>query len=247
MREEEPMPQNVPAFQFSDDAKRVRQAVYEHWCRHGRAPNLREAHEATALSRLRLLEVYRELDLGLILTIHQETQNANILKCQPFSSYPSQVAVHLDGRFHCWAGCAMESIAISRMPPFAGKELRLESYCACCLAPIALFTTDGAVRAVGSTEPLIHVSSTPREWNAVDIVCMCDSMNFVVDAEHALAYERQVARRGVLFTLEQARRFVAGTGENRMHRYDWDPVPLVPSRVIAGVKALGVDVTSWGA
>jgi alkylmercury lyase-like protein len=240
------MPQNVPPFQFSDDAKRVRQLLYEHWCAHGRGPNLREAHEATGLPRLRLLEVYRELDLGLIVTVQQETQNLAILKCQPFSSYPSQVAVHLDGRFHCWAGCAMESVAISRMPPFAGRELGLESYCACCLEPITLVVQDGAVLSAAPAAPLVHVSSTPREWNAVDIVCMCDSMNFVVDAAHAAAYEQQIARRGVLFTLDQARRFVAGTGESRMHRYDWDPVPLVPSRVIAGVKALGVDVTNWG-
>jgi hypothetical protein len=241
------MPQNVPPFQFSDDAKRVRQFVYEHWCREGRGPNLREAREATGLDRVRLIEVYRELDLGLILTIQQDTQNVAILKCQPFSSYPSQVAVHLDGRFHCWAGCAMESIAISRMPPFSGRTLRLESYCACCLAPIALTARDGVVTPEGGAAPLIHVSTSPREWNATDIVCMCDSMNFVLDADHALAYERQVARRGVLFTLEQARRFVAGTGESRMHRYDWEPVPLIPARVIAGVQALGVDVTNWGA
>jgi hypothetical protein len=241
------MPQQVPAFQFSDDAKRVRQVIYEHWCAHGRAPNLRTVHEATGLGRVRLVEVYRELDLGLILTLDQRTNQPAILKCQPFSSYPTQVEVHRDGRFHCWAGCAMESVAISTMPPFAGVELRLESYCACCLAPITLTARDGAVTSLTSPEPLIHVSTTPREWNATDIVCMCDSMNFVLDADHALAYERQVARRGVLFTLAQARRFVAGTGENRMHRYDWEPVPLIPSRVIAGVKALGVDVSNWGA
>lgn len=241
------MPQNVPAFRFSDDALRVRQFVYEHWCAHGRGPNLREAKEGTGLSRGRLIEVYRELDLGLVLTVQQDTQNVSILKCQPFSSYPSQVAVHLDGRFHCWAGCAMESIAISRMPPFAGRTFVLESYCACCLEPITLRMQDGAVLAATPAAPLVHVSSTPREWNAVDIVCMCDSMNFVRDTAHADVYERQIARRGVLFTLEQARRFVAGTGESRMHRYDWEPVALVPSRVIAGVKALGVDVTNWGA
>lgn len=241
------MPQNVPSFEFSDDAKRVRQAIYEHWCAHGRAPNLRGVRETTGLARERLVEVYRELDLGLILTLDQRTNQLAILKCQPFSSYPSQVEVHLDGRFHCWAGCAMESIAISRMPPFAGRELRLESYCACCLAPISLVARDGDVRAAAARAPLVHVSTTPREWNATDIVCMCDSMNFVLDAEHALAYERQIARRGVLFTLEQARRFVAGTGENRMHRYDWEPVSLVPSRVIGGIKALGVDVSNWGA
>ncbi len=94
------MPQNVPAFRFSDDALRVRQFIYDHWCRDGRAPNLREVHEATGFGRGRLIEVYRELDLGLVITVHQETQNVNILKCQPFSSYPSQVAVRIDGRFH---------------------------------------------------------------------------------------------------------------------------------------------------
>jgi hypothetical protein len=32
-----------------------------------------------------------------------------------------------------------------------------------------------------------------------------------------------------------------------MHRYDWEPVPLIPARVIAGIKAIGVDVSNWGA
>jgi hypothetical protein len=76
---------------------------------------------------------------------------------------------------------------------------------------------------------------------------MCDGINFVHDAVHADRFERQISRRGVLFTIDQARKFVAGTGQNRMHRYDWEPVALVPERVIAGIKALGVDVSPWGA
>ena len=241
------MPHNVPEFQFSENALRLRQFLYEHWCAEGRGPNLRAAHEATGLSREALIAAYRELDLGLICTVDQATQNCNLLKLQPFSSYPSQVAVHLDGRFHCWAGCAMESIALSRMPPFAGKEIRLESYCACCLAPVSLVTRDGELLSRKPASVLIHVSSTPREWNTVNIVCMCDSMNWVLDAEHALAYERAISRRGVVFTPEQAQRFVADTGKNRMWRYDWPPVTFRPERVIAGIRALGVDVTSWGA
>ena len=240
------MPQNVPEFQLSETALKLRQFLYEYWCERGHGPNLRAAHEATGLPRERLIEAYRELDLGLICTVDQHTQNCNLLKLQPFSSYPSQVEVHLDGRFHCWAGCAMESIALSRMPPFAGKEVRLESYCACCLAPVSIVTRDGELlkRAPGSV--LIHVSSTPREWNTTDIVCMCDSMNYVLDAEHALAYERTICRRGVLFTPEQAQRFVADTGKNRMWRYDWPPVSFRPERVVNGIRALGVDVANWG-
>ena len=174
-------------------------------------------------------------------------RNASILKCQPFSSYPSQVAVHLDGRFHCWAGCAMESIAISRMPPFAGKDAGARIVLRLLSGPRVADGGDGNVEAKTPAAPRIHVSTTPREWNAANIVCMCDSMNFVHDAEHAARYEQPISRRGVLFTLEQAKRFVTGTGDARMHRYDWEPVPLIPARVIAGIKAIGVDVSNWGA
>ena len=31
-----------------------------------------------------------------------------------------------------------------------------------------------------------------------------------------------------------------------MWRYDWPPVQFNPERVIAGIKALGIDVTNWG-
>ena len=198
------MPQQVPEFRFSDDALRLRQFLYEYWCANGRGPNLRAAHEATGLARERLVAAYRELDLGLVCTLHQDTQNMSVLKLQPFSSYPSQVEVFIDGRFHTFAGCAMESVALSRMPPLAGKEIRLESYCACCLAPVALVTRDGEVLSRTPASVLIHVSASPREWNTTNIVCMCDSMNYVLDAEHAAALELKLSRRGVLFTLEQA-------------------------------------------
>ena len=199
------------------------------------------------MSREQILQSYRQLDLGIICVVDHDSQNCNLLKAQPFSSFPSQVEVHIDGRFHCYAGCAMESMAISKMPPFAGKEIRLESYCACCLAPVTIATRDGEILSCSPESVLIHVSASPSDWNKTNIVSMCDSMNFAHDAEHAQAYERAISRRGVVFTPEQAQRFVADTGKNRMWRYDWPPVTFRPERVIAGIRALGVDVTSWGA
>jgi hypothetical protein len=237
------VPQNVPAFEFSDPAKQVRQAVYEHWCARGHGPNLRDVHDATSLDRRAILQAYKELHLGIICVVDQNSQNGNLLKFQPFSSYPSQVAVHIDGSFHAWAGCAMESIAVSKMPPFEGKELTLESYCACCLEPITLHATDGVVTPVDAA--LVHISTTPYDWFNDDIVAMCDSMNFVLDAGHADRYERSVCRRGVLMTIEQATMFVARTAAERMWHYDWPPGILNPRVVIKGFKALGVDVSAW--
>jgi Alkylmercury lyase len=239
------MPQNVPAFSFSDEALKLRQFIYEYWCERGHGPNLRAAHEGTGLSRGQIIEAYKQLDLGIICVVDHDTQNFNLLKAQPFSSFPSQVEVHIDGRFHCFAGCALESIALSRMPPFAGKEVRLESYCSCCLEPVTIATRDGEVLSRQPESVLIHVSASPRDWNKTNIVLMCDGMNYVHDAAHAERYERQVGRRGILMNLDQARRFVSDTGANRMHRYDWPPVAVNPERILAGLKAIGVDLSPW--
>jgi hypothetical protein len=240
------MTQYVPEFQFDDDALKLRQFIYEYWCANGHGPNLRAAHEGTGLARERIIEAYKRLDLGVICVVDHNTQNFNLLKVQPFSSFPSQVEVYLDGRFHCYAGCAMESIALSRMPPFESKEIRLESYCSCCLQPVTIVVKDGAVLSKQPESVCIHISTSPRDWNKDNIVSMCDSMNYVHDAAHAEAYEKQIARRGVLVTLDQARKFVADTAANRMYRYDWPPVAVRPQRIIAGLKALGVDLSNWG-
>ena len=117
------MPQNVPSFEFSDAAKQLRQFVYEHWCEHGRGPNLRAVHEGTGLDRRQIVQGYKELQLGIICVVDQDSVNGNLLKFQPFSSFPSQVEVWIDGAFHSYAGCALESVAISKMPPFQGKDL----------------------------------------------------------------------------------------------------------------------------
>ena len=241
------MPQNVPVFQFSDDALALRQFVYEHWCSHGRGPTLLEVKEATGLGRRRAQQAYKELQLGTIVVVDQDSQNCNLLKCQPFSSFPSPVSVYVDDAFHSFAGCAMESIALSKMPPFAGKEVRFESFCACCQEPVTVTSKELAVQSVTPEGTLIHVGLSPYDWNNVDILRMCDSMNFVVDADHALAWEGQTCRRGVLFTLDQATQFVRSTAEHRMHDYHWGVVPVIPEIIIDFARALGVDVSAWEA
>jgi len=237
------MPQNVPAFEFSDSAKALRSFVYDHWCSHGRGPNLRVVHEGTGLDRRQIVQGYKELQLGIICVVDQDSVNANLLKFQPFSSFPSQVEVWIDGAFHSYAGCALESVAISKMPPFAGKELTLRSYCGCCLGAIDLAATDGVVTAPAGV--LVHISTTPWDWNNDHIVHQCDSMNYVLDAEHADRLERTTSRRGALLTIDQTAAFVKATGDERMWDYDWAPATIDPKAVIFGMKLLGVDVGAW--
>jgi hypothetical protein len=239
------MPQNVPKIEWTEDTLRVRQHIFEFWAEQKRAPNLREVHEALDLDRRAIIQAYKALQLGIVITVDENTQNANLLKAPPFSSYPSQVEVYVDDEFHSYAGCASESIAISHMPPFEDRDVRLESYCICCLEPITITSKSFEVQSANPESVLMHVSTSPYDWNNVDMVTMCDSMNFVIDAEHADRFERQSSRRGVLCDLDQTKKFVTYTANQRMWDYHWPCQTMVPEMVIGVFEGLGCDVTAW--
>jgi hypothetical protein len=239
------MPQNVPDFSFSEDAIKVRQFLYEFWCERGYPPNLRDAAEATGFDRRRLMQTYRELDLGIMIVIDQEAENVNLLKCMPFSAYPTQARLSFGGKFHSYLGCAMEAVAASKMPPFAGKQCEIEAYCACCLKPGRLIMTDGKIVSAQPQSLLVHVSLSPWYWNTTNVMRMCDSMNFALDRSHSDRFEHQTGRCGALFTLDQALAFVSRGVSTRM----WDPHRppdyIRPATMFEGLKSLGVDLSVW--
>jgi hypothetical protein len=240
------MPQRVPEFEFSDEAKTVRALIFAFWCDNGRGPTLREVNEATGLDRRRIIAAYKELQLGIVITVDEDTQNCNLLKAPPFSSFPSQVRAYIDGEFHSFVGCASEAVAFSHMPPFKDKEVRLESHCACCMQPITLVSKNFELQSVDPPGVFLHISLSPYDWNNVGMIRMCDSMNYVIDAEHAERYERQISGRGVLVNLDQAKMFVQNVANERMWNHDWKPGILNPKMVIKGFQMMGVDTSPWG-
>jgi Alkylmercury lyase len=239
------MPQNVPPFEFTEDALRLRAFVFDFWCEHGRGPTLREAHEALGLDRHQIIQAYKQLQLGIVVVVDEDSQNCNLVKAPPFSSFPSQVRAYVDDEFHSFAGCASEAVAISNMPPFKDKTVRLESHCACCLEPVTLVSRNFELQSVQPEGVMLHLSLSPWDWNNVDMRNMCDAMNFVYDAEHAERYERQVSRRGVLVNLDQAKMFVQNVAKERMWNFHWAPGTLNPKAVIKGFEMMGVDVSPW--
>lgn len=239
------MPHYVPPFDWSDHALALRQLNYEHWCEHGHGPNLRDVHEAMGLGRREIIQVYKELALGIACTIDPDSMNCPVLRFQPFASFPTQVKAFVDGTFHSYAGCAMEAVAFSNMPPFRDREVRLESYCMCCLDPLG-FTAVNGVIVDRPPSILIHVATTPYDWFNNDLMIQCDSMNFVVDGDHAERFEREASRRGVVFTLEQATTFVSAAVGERMWNYSKPTEQMDPAVVVDAVASLGVDVSGWG-
>jgi hypothetical protein len=148
-------------------------------------------HEGTELDRHQIIQAYKELQLGIVITVDENTQNCNLLKAPPFSSYPSQVRAYIDDEFHSFVGCASESVAFSHMPPFKDKTVRLESHCACCMEPVTLVSKNFEMQSVTPPGVFLHISLSPYDWNNVDMVRMCGAMNYVIDAAHAERYERR--------------------------------------------------------
>jgi hypothetical protein len=239
------MPQNVHEFDFSDEARDVRAFLFQFWCDEGRGPTLREVHEATGLDRRAIGAAYKELQLGIVMTVQEDTQNFNLLKIPPFSSFPTQVRAYIDDEFHSFVGCASEAVAFSHMPPFKDKTVRLESHCACCLEPVTLVSRNFELQSVEPEGVMLHISLHPFDWNNVDMIRMCDSMNYVIDAQHAERYEKQTSTRGILVNLDAAKMFVQGVANERMWNHDWKPGTLNPKAVIKGFKMMGVDTSPW--
>ena len=181
------MAQYVPPLVWSDRALRAAAFVLEFWGQHGRGPNLRQAHEGTGLSRRDLVQAYKELQTGIVLVADQDSPNCDILKIPPYSAFPSQIEMYVGDDFHSFIGCAHEAVAVSKMPAFVGVEVRLESYCACCMAPITLWSREFEITRVEPSEPLVHCAQPVWDWVHDDMKQMCDNTNFVLDAEHALA------------------------------------------------------------
>ena len=71
-------------------------------------------------------------------------------------------------------------------------------------------------------------------------------IRFSIDAGHAERYERQVGRRGVLVTFDQAKLFVSVVSDKRMYDYHWPPGQMAPHQIVKGLKALGVDLANIG-
>lgn len=239
------MPQGVPLLEWSENALAVRRFTFDFWFAEGRPPSLMDGHRTLGLERQAIVQAYKELELGLVVTVDQSTQNCNLLKAPPFASFPTNYQMFIDDEFHSFIGCAHEILGASNSPQVRGKTLRFESACACCLEPITLTVRDFEVLSSSPVEPLIHVSETPWYWLNRDMISMCDVTNFVLDTRHGERYERMQGRRGVYFTLAQATEYVRFVAEARIWDYHWAAMTLEPAAILERMASLGIDVSPW--
>ena len=152
------MAQYVPLVEWTDESLLLRKFIFDFWADTGRAPNLRQMHEGTQLSRRSIVQALKLLQTGIVVVVDQDSPNCDILKAPPYSAFPSQVEMYINDQFHSFIGCAHEAVAVSNMPQFHGTEVRLESYCACCLEPITLWSKSFEIQRTTPVDPLVHIA-----------------------------------------------------------------------------------------
>jgi len=236
----------VPPLDWSERALRVRAFIFDFWAEQGRAPNLRQVGEGTGLDRRNIVQAYKELQTGIVVVVDQDSPNCDLLKAPPFSAFPSQVEMYIDDAFHSFIGCAHEAVAVSKMPHFEGREVRLESYCACCLEPITFWSREFEITRSKPEAPLVHCATPVWDWVHDDMKAMCDNVNLVIDREHAAVYERQIGRRGILFSMQQVKDYVEPAIGVRGWDYHWPSQSMNPERLIERLRELEIDLSPWG-
>ena len=152
----------------------------------------------------------------------------------------------LDDRFHSFIGCAHEAVAVSNTPAFRGRDVRLETYDAHTLEPITLVSRDFTLVSATPSEPLVLVTRPPWDWVVTDMKAMCDHTNFVISRETGEAFERSLGARGVYFTTQQVKDYVAFVVERRIYDYHWAPLSMDPEGIIDRLRELDVDISPWG-
>ena len=180
-------------------APRVRLFLFEHFLEHAAPPVVEQVMSEFSLPRAAASEVLHELEAARHIALVRGTDR--ILMAFPFSAVATPFRVTTRGRSY-FANCAWDAIAFHAM---LGDEVRVDSFCHHCAAPIEIELKDGRATRVEPAESLVYLALPPTEWWG-DIVTTCsNTMVFFASPEHRDASDLCApADRAVSLTPEQA-------------------------------------------
>ncbi|MGH2455313.1 MAG: organomercurial lyase [Candidatus Limnocylindria bacterium] len=158
--------------------RRVRLHIFEHFLELGAPPVVEGLMREFSVSRAEATDALRELAAARHIALVPGTDR--ILMAFPFSAVATPFRVTARGQTY-FANCSWDAIAFHTM---LGEEIRVESACHHCAAPIRVEMADGRARVVDPSEALVHLALPPARWWD-DIVTTCGStMVFFCSAAH---------------------------------------------------------------
>ena len=162
----------------ADVAARVRKFIFDHFLEHAAPPVVEQVMTQFALSRDEAAAVLRDLEAGRHLALVKGT--ARILMAFPFSAVATPFRVTAGGRTY-FANCSWDAVAFHAM---LRTDIRVESYCHHCAAPIALEMRNSQVTHADPPGTLIYLARPPTQWWE-DITTTCsNTMVFFASPEH---------------------------------------------------------------
>jgi hypothetical protein len=163
-------PQDLPA--------RVRKFVFDHFLEHAAPPVVEKLMTAFPLSREEATAVLGGLEAARHIALVKGT--ARILMAFPFSAIATPFRVTIRGREY-FANCAWDAVAFHAM---LRDDIRVDSYCHHCAAPIALEMREGRAVHVDPKDTLVYLALPPTQWWS-DIITTCsNTMVFFASQEH---------------------------------------------------------------
>jgi hypothetical protein len=162
----------------SDLAARVRKFVFDHFLEEAAPPVVERVMTEFGLSRDDAVAAFRALEEAHHIALVKGT--ARILMAFPFSAIATPFRVTVNGRRYD-ANCAWDAIAFHAM---LGADVRVDSFCHHCAAPIEIELSAGRATRVEPAETLVYLALRPTEWWG-DITTTCaNTMVFFASPEH---------------------------------------------------------------
>ena len=165
---------------MSDDPlpQRVRLFIFEHFLERAAPPVVEQLMARFALSREAASDVLHDLEAARHIALVPGTDR--VLMAFPFSAIATPFKVTARGRTY-FANCAWDAIAFHAM---LGEEVRVDSYCHHCAAPIQVELKSGHATHVDPPEALVYLALRPTEWWS-DIITTCsNTMVFFASPDH---------------------------------------------------------------
>jgi len=158
--------------------QRVRKFVFDHFLEHAAPPVVEQVMTEFSLSRDEAIGILHDLEATRHIALVKGTDR--ILMAFPFSAVATPFRVTTGGHLY-FANCAWDAIAFHAM---LGQDVRVDSFCHHCAAPISIELAGGRAVRVEPEGAIVYLALPPTEWWTDITTTCCNTMVFFASAEH---------------------------------------------------------------
>ena len=156
----------------------VRLSIFERFVEDGQAPTVEELMTEFSAPRGKVTAILDQLVAARHIAL--VPGSARILMAFPFSAIATPFRAITRGHTY-FANCAWDAVAFHTM---LRDEVRVESFCHHCAAPITIELRDGRATRVEPKQTLVYLALRPTQWWENIVTTCSNTMVFFASPEH---------------------------------------------------------------